>query len=488
MPVLLLLVALLPAPARALEALEARTRSFRLLTEGTKAYEAGRYLDAIQKLEEVTKISLSSFQGYYYLGLAYNHVRRYEDAVNALDVALILEPRHLQSHVALGDAYLKLGNLREAGVEYNKAIELQVTYAPAYDGLARMAESQGKQEEAERTYRTAISVNPGYPEPYLHLGDLYLRVGRVDEAVDLFLQAIQVRPDFADAFNRLGTAYAEQRLFDDAIAAIEKAAELMPNDAAHPLAMGNVLFELGLRERAEEEYMKAINLDPDLLETYLRLADLYRHERRYQEALEVLEQGSLRPVDDVLTMTKIQETRELYGEERARLLALESRAKAGEPLTVDEALVLARLYADLDEAEEAVSVLQRAIGDERVELDVRFELGYYLLRARHFDEAREVFSFLSELDPRNTAALVNLGIASAALGRLGDAEAAYQKALKVDPRLADAYLYLGNVYIRNGQPARAKEAYRQFLQVHEGGQNVERVRRILEMLGEEVTG
>jgi tetratricopeptide (TPR) repeat protein len=487
-PLCALWIAAAANPAFALEALEARTRAFRLLTDGTKAYEEGRYLAAIEMLEEATGISLNSFQGFYYLGLAYNAVRRYEDAVQALDVALILEPNHLQSHVAMGDAYLKLGNLREASVEYHKGIELQAAYAPAYDGLARLAEAQGKPGEAEKLYQDAIRVNPGYPEPYLHLGDLYLRDGRVDQAVDLFLKAIQVRPDFADAFNRLGAAYAEQKLFDEAMAAIEKARELRPLDAAHPLAMGKVLFQLGIQGRAEEQYRAAIRLDPDLLETYLRLAELYRSESRYAEAMEVLEQGALRPVDDVVMVQRLRDARERYGRERAQIDALGTRAARGESLTLDDALVLARLYDDLGDPGRSASVLKRAIGEERVEAAVRFELGYYLLRDGKHEEAREIFSFLTEIDPRDTAALLNLGIAAAALGRLSEAEDAYQRALRVDPRLADAYLYLGNLYIRGGQPKQATEAYRQFLQVQQGGRNVERVRRILEMLGQEGAG
>ena len=54
-------------------------------------YDAGRYHDAVAKLEEVTGISLNSFQGYYYLGLSYHAIRRYEDAVKSLGVALELE-------------------------------------------------------------------------------------------------------------------------------------------------------------------------------------------------------------------------------------------------------------------------------------------------------------------------------------------------------------------------------------------------------------
>lgn len=481
---LLLLAALTPTPALAIEALEARNRSFRLLNEGTRDHDAGRYHDAVAKLEEATGISLNSFQGYYYLGLSYHAIRRYEDAVKSLAVALELEPGHLQSHIAMGNAHLKQGSLLEASVEYHRALELQPEYAPAFDALARLEEARGKDDAAERRFRHAIEVNPGFPGAFLHLGDLLLRNGKVDQAVDLFLQAITVRPDFALAFNRLGVAYAHQRLFDEAMAAIGRAQELRPLEAAHPLAMGKVLFELHLRGRAEVAYLEAIRLDPDLLEAYLSLAQRYRAERRFDEALQALRQGELRPVDDPLQRRALRRARTDYELERLRLESLEARVAAGEALSLDETLLLARVYRDTGDPASAADLLGALLEQTRAESSVQFEQGYYLLEAGRFQQAEEIFAFLTEIDPRATAALVNLGIASASLGRLGEAAAAYEHALRVDPRQPNALLYLGNVYVRLGEQDKAMESYRQYLQIQKGGAHVERVRRILEMLEE----
>ncbi len=118
-------------------------------------------------------------------------------------------------------------------------------------------------------------------------------------------------------------------------------------------------------------------------------------------------------------------------------------------------------------------------------MSVQFELGYYLLRAVEHERAHGIFQFLTEIDPRDTAALVNLGIASAALGRLGEAEEAYKRALRVNPRQSQALLYLGNLYVRTGKRDEATESYKQYLQITTDGAEVERVHRILEMMAEE---
>src|SRR5262245_13724097 len=129
------------APAYAIPAGEARTKSFKLQSEGMKLHREGHYKEAIALFEQVVNLQLNSFMAWYYLGISMAAERRYGEAVEPLKIALDLQPDYIQAHVALGDAHLKLGETTEARAAYQRAIELQQNYAPAYDGLGRLLES-----------------------------------------------------------------------------------------------------------------------------------------------------------------------------------------------------------------------------------------------------------------------------------------------------------------------------------------------------------
>jgi Flp pilus assembly protein TadD len=70
-----------------------------------------------------------------------------------------------------------------------------------------------------------------------------------------------------------------------------------------------------------------------------------------------------------------------------------------------------------------------------------------------------------EIDPNDADAHCNLGNTLARLGRLDEAVAHYQAALKIEPHNAQAYFNLGNASACRGQLAEAAACYRQALEI-----------------------
>ncbi|MFD7003120.1 tetratricopeptide repeat protein [Streptomyces mirabilis] len=70
--------------------------------------------------------------------------------------------------------------------------------------------------------------------------------------------------------------------------------------------------------------------------------------------------------------------------------------------------------------------------------------------------AADNYSRVLELDPHNTFAWYNLGVIAQQEGRTADARAAYDKALKIDPKFSSA-LYSKAILLRHTEPDRAIE-------------------------------
>jgi len=510
-------------PALAIPAGEARTQSFKLQSEGMRLYKEGNYRAATEAFQQVVDIHLNSFLAYYYLGSSLIAERRYSDAIDPLMVALDLQPDYIQAHLALGTAYLKLGDSAEARAEFLRVLDVQPNYAAAHDGLGQLFESIGQDDIAEKQYRQALEINIAFADAYTHLGDLYLRKDRVDEAIDLFLKSISVKPDFSQGYIRLGSAFARLHLYDEAIAATRKSQSLTPNDPDPFVALARIYLELESHRRAEAQIQAALALDHDHPGAHLMLSDLKSAQEDFPAAEEALQSLYERGIEDAQMRRAVADALVEVRAEAGRYAALR-RAVEAEPAETGHTIALARFLSGLGSHLRASQLLLQAAalldgkattgpaGGDRADpggtqpvdsgspgvptsaapaAEVRFEAAVELLAARHYADAVNLFySFHLDAsldafdDDLRAAARFNLGVARAALGLHDEAIAIFKEYLEKHPIDPQAYLYLGNAYLRSDRIEDARAAYLAFLEHSVGAPEAGLVRRLLKSLDE----
>jgi len=496
------LLAAAAAPAAAITAAEARTRAFKLQSEGMKAHREGHYPEAIAAFQQAVNLQLNSFMAWYYLGISLAAERRYGEAIEPLKTALDLQPDYIQAHVAIGDAHLKLGEIGEARAAYLRALELQQNYAAAHDGIGRLLESIGRDDEAEAEYRKALEINVAFADAYTHLGEMYLRRGRLDDATNLFLKAITVKPDFSQAYTRLGVALSRLGRFDDAIAASRKSFQLAPRDPEPHIALARIAIELQTLARAQASLDTARGLDPDNIYIAIVGADLQRARADPGAAAALLEDRLSRPLDDPRLKRAVVESLAQARSEKEMLATL-TAAVAGAPDDPNAHAALARLYSTLrahrQAAEEylaAAAHVEPSAGQPAGQpagtpsggaspLDpvaLRFDAGLAFLSARRFADAIATLDGVAQSardDDVRLDALFDSGVARARAGLDAAAAAAFRGYLARRPDDADAHLYLGNALLRLGHRDEARLEYTAYLEKAEPGPDPERVKRLV---------
>ena len=466
-------------PARAERADFVRAESFRLLNEGVAAYNKGEYAAAVEALEKCAAWALSSFRAHYYLGLALMGERHYDEAIVALRLALDLDPSHLQAHVSLGDALLLQGDTNEAMAEFFRALKLRPEYPAGLDGIARVYEATGEIDQSIQFFMRAIESNRGYAEAYTNLGDLYLRENRLDEAVRLLEEAIDIRPDFAPGLNRLSLGYARLGLHNEAVATIEKAISLQPGSPDHRSTLGHIELEMDLDASAQQSFEEALAIDELHPEARAGMAEVYRRRSEYHLAKAEIRKALTDKHLPARTRARLQERLAALEIEQARAFELWDLA-FWNLATPEQYRELASLYAarrDWDRAAE----LQAKSEPEGAELE---RLAFMLFEGGRFRESQQIYSELASIDPRADLE-VNNGVTLAMLGDDGGAVEAYRRALALRSDMLPAQLYLGNALLRLGRTDEAVEAYVGFLTGGAGGDDAERVRRILAKIAPE---
>lgn len=240
--------------------------------------------------------------------------------------------------------------------------------------------------------------------------------GRFEEAETVFRACLERIPGNPDFLNALGSVIEAQNGFlDEAVIYLEQACSLHPDSAVFRYNLANLLRRKGESERAEQEYLAAIDRSPEFAEAYHGLGSLYLDSGRRDSAEACL-----------------------------------GRAVA---LVPDRAVFLHDLgqYCQLSgRKEEAEQFFRRSI-----DCDARFvpainSLGMLLLRNNRIEESRECFLRAIGINPGYLQARCNLAVLSTWCGDLDFAITELRDALKAAPEDGDIHFNLSLALLAAG--------------------------------------
>jgi Tfp pilus assembly protein PilF len=114
------------------------------------------------------------------------------------------------------------------------------------------------------SFNRSLAIHPT-AEGYTYRGWAISFLGRLDEAIEDCKRAIGVDPEFGNPYNDIGVYLMQMGSLDEAIPWLEKAKSARRYDPKHfPfLNLGNIFMAKGDQMRALEEYVKALDIDPE---------------------------------------------------------------------------------------------------------------------------------------------------------------------------------------------------------------------------------
>jgi TolB-like protein/DNA-binding winged helix-turn-helix (wHTH) protein/Tfp pilus assembly protein PilF len=286
----------------------------------------------------------------------------------------------------------------------------------------------------------AKPVNPEAYDAYL-LGTYHANKRNpeaLDKGIEYFRQAIRIDPNYATAYAGLAQAYIERDIWgglgigksaDQVRAATLKALELDAELAEAHALLAHIHFQYDWDwQGTETEYKRAIELNPNLADSYAGYAYFLQAMGRNEEALasvrRAVELDPLSPGDIA------DEGRILYRARRYEsAIARYQRALELDPGYVPALSRMADAYEEwgkYDQALAAVQELQQAAADRR---DIRRPLGRLYARTGRRREALEITRTI-EADPNTSGSAFALAAIYSALGDRDRAIAALEKGVQ----------------------------------------------------------
>ncbi len=209
--------------------------------------EGDRYLDAAQRKAFVL----------YKLG-------RMDEARSWLKELRVSQPDlTIQLYLAEGELLYEAGEFEEAMRLYNRALGFYPDEPDLLYGRSLIAERMDRLTLSERDLRRILELQPDDPRALNALGYILANhTERYEEALDYISRALAQTPEDAAVIDSMGWVQFRLGELDKALAYLNKAFDKMPDPevAAH---LGEVLWQLGRLEDAQQIFEKALRDDPE---------------------------------------------------------------------------------------------------------------------------------------------------------------------------------------------------------------------------------
>ena len=300
----------------------------------------------------------------------------------------------------------------------------------------------GQIDTAVEICRSAIARNPDDINMVALLGATLLKTRKVAEAEKYLRQAIRLAPTFAKPHEDLGHLLLGKSEFGEAARVLKTATRLDPELDMAFFNLGKALSMLGMGSKADEEFEKSFDLNPErkklaLAAEHQNAGRLVEAEQAYKEVL----RDNPTNVDAIRLLGTIAlQNERIYEAER-----LFRRAISNAPDYVMAQLDLGRTLKEQNRLEEAIDQFRKVITLEPGNIPAHYLMASSLSLAAQTYEAIEAYQRVIELQPKHAGAMLGLGHVLKTVGRQEEAVEAYRDCIRHLPRNGETWWSLANL-------------------------------------------
>ncbi|QDU11986.1 tetratricopeptide repeat protein [Gimesia aquarii] len=316
-----------------------------------------------------------------------------EEAITLCRQVVKLAPNIHTAHFNLANAYAKSEAPEAAEESYQQALKLVPNHIDTLKNYSVFLSRQQKCEAAIKILRKAAVLQPANWEILNNLGILYAEQQDFAFAIKCFRAALKLEPENCDILFHLGKALEESKEIPEATFTFREVLQKHPNHPGAAFHLGSLVASLGDLEYAYEIFQSLyqsdhtntaslfgmgsirlkqkkvgsavgyfellVELEPDHLQSRLKLIELYSSQLRNEEAEEQVEQAIKEHPDSAILWNY---RGHFVNQKRKTKKALKYYLRALEldDTCVSAYLNLATIYQGMGQFEDAKSALKKA--------------------------------------------------------------------------------------------------------------------------------
>ncbi len=367
-------------------------------------------------------------------GRFYGSIRDYDAAMRQLEDGVRTDSEHKLEYQAEIAQVLVAQNKKDQAV---RLLEEILKASPKDERAQAMRSSllietgdPRQIQQAITELQAAVGQDTKNPVLRFNLGRALLAKGLLEQARVQFQEALKIRREYVPARLALAQLFMLNHEFASAVQAAKEVLDFDPHNLAARLVRTSGLAAMGNTALARAELTQTISQYPNAAEAQLQLAVLDLREKKFKEAE--------------------QRFRQVYRDHPADLRGL---------------LGVAETYAQQEQYDQAIALLQGELSKFPGRLELKNDLGDFGVRAKKYDLAIQQYEAIIAVRPDAGDVYVRLGQALALKGDTDAAARTFDKAKQLRPNDPDAYLQLALLMEKTNRRPQARAIYEQVLKL-----------------------
>jgi tetratricopeptide (TPR) repeat protein len=392
-------------------------------------------------------------------------VRLYTDAIEK-------DPNLFQAYYQRAVALLGLERSGEAESDFKKVIQLQPDFARAHRGLGRVLLDRGLTQEAKEEFEHAIDLDAKIEGVRTYYASALIKLGLPDRAIEQLKTAIQKGEASPLAYALLGLAEERTGKQTEALSDYSQALAVDPGEIIAREGRARIYEARSDLPNAIEDATAAYRQHPSP-EAALKLAGLYFKAGKSDLAIQIYkDQVAQRPNDLGLHADLIHLMMDNGQDDAARseVIALLKIAPRNTRL-----LLLAGDLFSKDDPEKAEGYYRTALEIEPGNTAALVQLAASQMRAKQYDQAIETAQKALANEPDNVPAHSSLATSLFELKQYAQAAPQFAWIVQKKPQATIAYYFLAISVDRLGDCYDALRTYQEFIKFADPAVNKEEI-------------
>ncbi|MGD0791696.1 MAG: tetratricopeptide repeat protein [Terriglobales bacterium] len=374
-------------------------------------------------------------------------------------------PNNSVGYRMLGDFYFSNNQLDKATAEYAALYRDHAKDMVVKKNYIQLLILKDRFDDARKLNDEVVKAKPDDSDAQVYKGEIEIRSGKSSDAVNTLQAVLKNDPDNAVAHYQQGLAFAQLGNTNRAEAEWRDAVRLRSDIVEAHRALAGVAIQRGDAGGLGQEADQIIALQPGAPDGYLlrgvaeidrkqfALADEYLHrslEKEPNNPVAYVQLGNLR-----MAQSQYAEAQKAY-----------QQGLDQDPNSTDALGGVLNVDLVQKQPDRAIATAKTQLARYPKNAGFHIMLGQLLLeQKKDLAEAEQEFKQASDLDKKNSEALVKLGLVQNARGNTDQALQTYLDGAKTNPKEIIFYLLAGGIYESKQDWEHAKQQYQKVLEI-----------------------